>query len=35
MKAAQQCIYITPQAGPQTEFLKTSANIAIYGGAAG
>lgn len=24
-----------PQAGPQTEFLKTSADIAIYGGAAG
>lgn len=28
-------IKIEPQPGPQTEFLKTSANIAIYGGAAG
>jgi predicted phage terminase large subunit-like protein len=26
---------LEPQAGPQTEFLKTSADIAIYGGAAG
>ena len=26
---------IEPQAGPQTEFLSTSADIAIYGGAAG
>lgn len=26
---------ITPQAGPQTDFLSTNADIAIYGGAAG
>lgn len=26
---------ITPQVGPQTKFLKTTADIAIYGGAAG
>lgn len=26
---------IAPQAGPQTSFMKTSANICIYGGAAG
>ncbi len=28
-------IYIAPQEGPQSEFLSTSADIAIYGGAAG
>lgn len=35
--AAQQreTIRIAPQAGPQTEFLTTAADIAIYGGAAG
>ncbi len=26
---------IAPQPGPQTRFLRTSADIAIYGGAAG
>lgn len=28
-------LVIAPQAGPQTIFLSTSADIAIYGGAAG
>ena len=30
-----QPIKIAPQAGPQTDFISTSADIAIYGGAAG
>jgi hypothetical protein len=29
------CATISPQAGPQTEFLRTAADICIYGGAAG
>lgn len=33
MTAAQ--ITIAPQEGPQTTFLSTPADIAIYGGAAG
>ncbi len=31
----QEVINIGPQPGPQTEFLQTTADIAIYGGAAG
>lgn len=31
----QEKIYFGPQEGPQTEFLKTKADVAIYGGAAG
>src|SRR5690242_8470438 len=31
----QSRIEITSQPGPQTEFLKTTADIALYGGAAG
>ncbi len=31
----QEVIRIGPQPGPQEEFLKTFADIAIYGGAAG
>lgn len=30
-----ETVRIAPQPGPQTEFLRTSADIAIYGGAAG
>lgn len=33
--AEQTVINIGPQAGPQTDFLQTAADIAIYGGAAG
>lgn len=34
-EAVREVIRIGPQAGPQTEFLATTADIAIYGGAAG
>lgn len=34
-EAAQELIHVGPQEGPQEEFLKTEADIAIYGGAAG
>jgi hypothetical protein len=33
--AAAAGVRIGPQSGPQTQFLSTSADIAIYGGAAG
>lgn len=33
--AAHEIIRIGPQEGPQTDFLSTTADIAIYGGAAG
>lgn len=33
--AVKETIQIGPQVGPQTDFLTTSADIAIYGGAAG
>ncbi len=37
MSAAEQqeYVHVGPQPGPQTEFLQTNADIAIYGGAAG
>lgn len=35
MAAPKETVKIGPQAGPQTEFLATFADIAIYGGAAG
>lgn len=35
MGAAKVVINLSPQAGPQTQFLSTNADIAIYGGAAG
>lgn len=34
MTATQERIKIAPQTGPQTEFLASIADIAIYGGAA-
>ena len=34
-KAKKEIVVIRPNPGPQTEFLSTSADIAIYGGAAG
>ncbi len=34
-RAPRETVQIAPQAGPQTEFLETTADIAIYGGAAG
>lgn len=30
-----ELIVLTPQQGPQTEFMSTQADIAVYGGAAG
>ncbi len=35
MSAAHEIIRIGPQPGPQSEFMRTFADIAIYGGAAG
>ncbi len=35
MKDVVEQIFIGPQPGPQTDFLSTTANIALYGGAAG
>lgn len=35
MRVEQENLTIGPQAGPQTDFLNTLADIAIYGGAAG
>ncbi len=32
---ALETVQIGPQTGPQEEFLRTSADVAIYGGAAG
>ena len=35
MFSAEEEISIAPQPGPQSQFLSTPADIAIYGGAAG
>src|SRR4051812_46401674 len=34
-QASRPATYIGPQPGPQEEFLKSSADITVYGGAAG